>query len=42
MPLESYYIGHQDAKLSDEQRVELVQYFKRVKEDTERKVRLNQ
>ena len=41
MPLESYYLGHQDAKLSDEQRADLIQYFKRVKEDTERKIILN-
>ncbi|KFF10118.1 heme-binding domain-containing protein [Chryseobacterium soli] len=38
MPLESYYIGHQDAKLTDQQRLELVAYFKKVKEDTERKM----
>lgn len=38
MPLESYYIGHQDAKLTDVQRQELVKYLKRVKEDTERKM----
>ncbi|MFP3599405.1 heme-binding domain-containing protein [Chryseobacterium sp. SIMBA_029] len=38
MPLESYYIGHQDAKLTDQQRLELVTYFKKVKEDTERKM----
>lgn len=42
MPLESYYLGHQDAKLSDEQRAALVQYFKRVKEDTERGIMFNQ
>ncbi|RMZ59160.1 cytochrome C [Chryseobacterium nematophagum] len=36
MPLESYYLGHQDAKLSEEQRQILVKYFKKVKEDTER------
>lgn len=36
MPLESYYIGHQDAKLTDEQRKILIQYFKKVKEETER------
>lgn len=41
MPLESYYVGHQDAKLTDEQRAELVQYFKRVKEDTERGIMFN-
>jgi len=38
MPLESYYIGHQDAKLTDQQRLELVAYFKKIKEDTERKI----
>lgn len=38
MPLESYYIGHQDAKLTDQQRLELVTYLKKVKEDTERKM----
>jgi hypothetical protein len=31
MPLESYYMGHQDAKLTDEQRADLVQYFKKPK-----------
>jgi predicted DCC family thiol-disulfide oxidoreductase YuxK len=31
MPLESYYIGHQDAKLTDEQRKILVDYFKKKK-----------
>ncbi|MCW3160015.1 heme-binding domain-containing protein [Chryseobacterium oryctis] len=36
MPLESYYLGHQDAKLTDEQRKILVEYFKKMKEDTER------
>lgn len=35
MPLESYYIGHQDAKLTDRQRQELADYFKKAKEDTE-------
>lgn len=38
MPLESYYIGHQDAKLTDQQRQELINYLKKVKEDTERKM----
>lgn len=28
MPLESYYLGHQDAKLSDEERKKLTDYFK--------------
>lgn len=41
MPLESYYIGHQNAKLSDEQRADLIQYFKKVKEDTERGIMFN-
>ncbi|MGH1519395.1 heme-binding domain-containing protein [Chryseobacterium sp. JK1] len=41
MPLESYYVGHQSAKLTDEQRAELVHYFKRVKEDTERRIMFN-
>ncbi|MDQ0783033.1 heme-binding domain-containing protein [Chryseobacterium sp. W4I1] len=38
MPLESYYVGHQDAKLTADQRKELIKYFKKVKEDTERKM----
>ncbi len=38
MPLESYFIGHQDAKLTDEQRKVLVNYFKREKKETERKM----
>lgn len=29
MPLESYYLGHQDAKLTDAQRKELVEFFKK-------------
>nr|WP_317207646.1 heme-binding domain-containing protein [Chryseobacterium sp. MEBOG07] len=41
MPLESYYLGHQNAKLSDEQRTTLIQYFKKVKEDTERGIMFN-
>ncbi|MET3536515.1 heme-binding domain-containing protein [Chryseobacterium limigenitum] len=36
MPLDSYYLGHQDAKLTMEQRKELIKYFKKVKEETER------
>ncbi|MFC7348843.1 heme-binding domain-containing protein [Chryseobacterium zhengzhouense] len=28
MPLESYYLGHQDAKLTDAQRQGLIKYFK--------------
>jgi hypothetical protein len=38
MPLESYYIGHQDAKLTDEQRKILVDYFKKEKAETERRI----
>lgn len=34
MPLESYYIGHQDAKLTDQQREMLISYFKAQIEDT--------
>lgn len=34
MPLESYYIGHQDAKLTDQQRQMLIKYFKAQIEDT--------
>lgn len=41
MPLESYYLGHQDAKLTDDQRTELIQYFRRLKEDTERAIMFN-
>jgi len=36
MPLDSYYLGHQDAKLTPEQRQELIKYFKKAKEETER------
>lgn len=35
MPLESYFVGHQDAKLTNEQRQELIKYFKKIKEQTE-------
>ncbi|UZT99852.1 heme-binding domain-containing protein [Chryseobacterium fluminis] len=38
MPLESYFVGHQDAKLTDEQRKLLIDYFKREKAETERKM----
>ena len=38
MPLESYFIGHQDAKLTDEQRKILTDYFKKEKAETERKM----
>ncbi len=41
MPLESYYIGHQNAKLTDIQRADLVSYFKKTKEDTERGIMFN-
>ncbi len=40
MPLESYFIGHQDAKLSDAQRKILTDYFKKEKQETERKMSL--
>ncbi|GEN77122.1 heme-binding domain-containing protein [Chryseobacterium hagamense] len=40
MPLPSYFIGHQDAKLTDEQRKILTDYFKREKQETERKMAL--
>jgi len=36
MPLESYILGHQDAKLTPEQKQELINYFKKIKEETER------
>jgi len=38
MPLESYFIGHQDAKLTDAQRKILTDYFKSEKQETERKL----
>jgi hypothetical protein len=38
MPLESYFLGHQDAKLTDQQRKLLTDYFKREKKETERKM----
>lgn len=38
MPLESYYLGHQDAKLTDEQRQMLIKYFKTQIEDTKIKM----
>ncbi|WP_076444921.1 heme-binding domain-containing protein [Chryseobacterium sp. RU37D] len=40
MPLESYFVGHQDAKLTDEQRKILINYFKKEKSETERKMNL--
>ncbi|WP_407401153.1 heme-binding domain-containing protein [Chryseobacterium sp.] len=39
MPLESYFIGHQDAKITEVQRQDLIKYFKRSIEDTEIKMR---
>lgn len=39
MPLESYYIGHQDAKITEVQRQDLIKYFKRSIDDTEIKMR---
>lgn len=38
MPLPSYYIGHQNAKLTSAQRQKLIQYFKKAKQDTERSI----
>lgn len=38
MPLESYYLGHQDAKLTDKQRADLMTYFKRQIEETKLKM----
>jgi len=38
MPLDSYFLGHQNAKLSDEQRKILIDYFKKEKTETERKM----
>lgn len=38
MPMESYFVGHQDAKLTDEQRKLLTDYFKKEKAETERKM----
>ncbi|MPS72130.1 MAG: cytochrome C [Chryseobacterium sp.] len=35
MPLESYLLGHPDAKLSDEQRKELIQYFRKIQKEIE-------
>jgi cytochrome c553 len=40
MPLESYFVGHQGAKLTDEQRKALIDYFKKEKAETERKMAL--
>jgi len=38
MPLESYYLGHQDAKLTDVQRQDLIKYFKKEIEETKFKM----
>ncbi|WP_370899956.1 heme-binding domain-containing protein [Chryseobacterium gossypii] len=38
MPLDSYFLGHQNAKLTSDQRQELIRYFKKQKEETERKM----
>lgn len=38
MPLESYYLGHQDAKLTDAQRQKMINYFKREIEETKFKM----
>lgn len=38
MPLESYYLGHQDAKLTDAQRKDLIKYFKKEIEETKFKM----
>lgn len=35
MPLESYVLGHPEAKLTDTQKSELVNYFKKIQADTE-------
>lgn len=35
MPLESYTLGHQDAKLTDEQRKQLADYFRKVQKEIE-------
>ncbi|WP_374442449.1 heme-binding domain-containing protein [Epilithonimonas sp.] len=35
MPLESYQIAHPEAKLTDEQRKELAQYFKKIQKEIE-------
>lgn len=35
MPLESYLIMHSDAKLTDEQRKQLAQYFKKIQKEIE-------
>lgn len=38
MPLESYYLGHQNAKLTDVQRQDLIKYFKKEIEETKFKM----
>ncbi|WP_419870005.1 heme-binding domain-containing protein [Chryseobacterium sp. CT-SW4] len=37
MPLKSYLLMHQEAKLSPQQKKELISYFKAMKEETQRK-----
>lgn len=37
MPLESYFVGHQDAKLTDAQRQQIIKYFKQQIEETKMK-----
>lgn len=34
MPLESYLLGHQNARLSAEQNLQLINYFKKIQSDT--------
>lgn len=36
MPLESYILGHPEAKLSPENKTMLIQYFKKIQQDTRR------
>ncbi len=40
MPLESYTLGHSDAKLSDEQRKQLVDYFRMIQKQIQETNRL--
>lgn len=35
MPLESYLLGHPDAKLTQEQRTEMAQYFRKIQNETQ-------
>ncbi len=34
MPLESYLLGHQNARLSEEQKQQLIDYFKKIQQQT--------